>query len=115
MKLRSGLVSNSSSSSFCILGITGRAKGLIFDQILPEDEEEFYSSYGGYGVWTGDGTLSVYGGDEPYYIGLNLEPMLKEWLTLGEMKKRLQIYVAEKYRIILSEAYIELQYGECGN
>lgn len=72
MKVRKGFVSNSSSSSFCIVGV----------QYSEEDIEKLYDQFTNANLWPE--RIGDYG---PYTVGLSIEKML-DTETLGDFKKR---------------------------
>jgi hypothetical protein len=123
MKIRSGFVSNSSSSSFIAIGI-GKKWGkpnTKFNDILkallgcaPEDityevlERYWYE----YGQCKKDG-ISFYTSDtEPFFIGMDLIEGIKKDKKLSELKKELKVLVKDKLNITLPLKEIELRVGE---
>lgn len=78
MKIRTGFVSNSSSSSFCILGIESNNEKLNLseNEILELDNTDLIHEYG-----IGDG-------NESEYMGMNPEQM-KDEETLLQFKQRI--------------------------
>jgi hypothetical protein len=113
MKIRYGFVSNSSSSSFLIVGVT---ENNIIDKIikakdLTREEIEENLSFGCY-----DGEdIEFLGSEEICYAGvelneeeMNLKPLIMIKQEFAEMMKK-------KYRIVIPIEKIGLHYGEVGS
>jgi hypothetical protein len=99
MKIRNGFVSNSSSSSFCIVGVSTRFDVDDADEVIKEltpeaaakfeeNEHDFYDLVDDYGLVyaCGDETGDVIGADIDY---------LKDDVTLGDYKKEVASNLAK--------------------
>jgi len=113
MKIRTGFISNSSSSSFCIVGLADHFYLYeIFRQMgIDELEKSEYLGYGTYKV--PDEHLECYGCDEPDYLGFSSN--LLEHNNIFELRQKLINYIKEKYNINIPPERIGLHYGEVGN
>jgi hypothetical protein len=110
MKIRTGFVSNSSSSSFVAVGI-GKQYGkdnTKFNDIIkallgcdPEDVtyETLEMYWSDYGSCVKDG-ITVYTSDaEPFFVGLNLLKGIEADKRLSEMKAELKQTIKDKLNI----------------
>jgi len=110
MKIRQGFVSNSSSSSFLIVGVSAHRSGVKerVKELMEKDgcnEDEM-----GYGVGEGRNFM-YYGGYEIDYIGLDAEKMLMKDMTVSEIRTEF-IKRANKLGWTPNPKDIELYYGE---
>ncbi len=112
MKVRHGFVSNSSSSSFLIVGIDSYRHNELFEQIMELDH--FNDEDYGYGI-SGHGDKFIYYGSsyEPDYIGIDVAEML-ETMTLPAIREHVHNMFAS-YGIDVPIAMIDLHYGEVGD
>jgi len=115
MKYRNSFVSNSSSSSFVIVGISD---DVIMKQIAEQDgkfsEGEYHDVNCDYGI---DESCSInyYGSwGEPYYMGVDISKKMEEQI-LPELKKEFQEKVKEEYGLDIPLDKIKLHYGEVGD
>jgi hypothetical protein len=115
MKIRNGFVSNSSSSSFCIVGIDLEPGNILYEILEIDPEKDYY----GHGMYNerADG-LVVYGdGYEYCSVGLEAEEVLKD-RTLPQAYDYIKKFLAEEYNIddnILKRNPPRLIYGEAGD
>jgi len=115
MKYRNGFVSNSSSSSFVIIGVSDDT---IMQQIAFKDgkfeDGEYRDVDCDYGI-DHSCALNYYGScGEPYYIGMDISKKLEEKI-LPELKKEFKQKVEEEYKIDIPLNKIEFYYGEVGD
>ena len=117
MKIRNGFVSNSSSSSFIAVGIP-ISIGYDYRNINPKFRELVEKMVGVAienidgdaldPIWAGNGEcgkdgVSLYTVDcEPFFVGLDLMPGLKEDKTLSEMKRDFVTLVDDKFGVKIS-------------
>jgi hypothetical protein len=117
MKYRTSFVSNSSSTSFCIIGIStydAPYKSLL-KQLKPTGVK-YEDWYGGHGWFPlNDKHLYGYGnGDEyPDYIGFDIKEL--ENKNLKQVRKKFVAYIKMAYNVDIDERQVNLFYGEVGN
>lgn len=115
MKFRNGFVSNSSSSSFLIVGVSDDS---LMRQIAEKDGKYFDGEYQdvdcNYGV-DSSSTINYYGSwGEPYYMGVDISDKLENQI-LPELRKEFQEKIKEEYGIDIPLDKIKLHYGEVGD
>ena len=115
MKIRQGFVSNSSSSSFVIVGVSDKA---IMREIASKDgkflDGEYIDIDCGYGIDYSN-PLNYYGYyNDPYYIGLDIYKKLEEKI-LPNLKKELQEKLKKDYNLEVPLHLIKFHYGEVGD
>lgn len=117
MKIRNGFVSNSSSSSFLIVGVNNYGDVRLSQLAVADGVED------GFGAYNTGKTLVFLGGeyeyDEKYnpikytpdYVGVEAEQALIDGRTVVELKKEF-LEKAEALGITFSEKEVTLYYGE---
>ena len=115
MKIRNGFVSNSSSSSFIIVGFTDDT---YMKQIAEKDgkfeDGEYRDVECNYGV-DDSCALTYYGSyGEPYYIGIDISKKIENKI-LPELRKELKDKVKDEYGLDIPLDKIKLFYGEVGD
>jgi hypothetical protein len=125
MKLRFGFVSNSSSSSFLIVGASCsyRSSDRRGNQLAVADkvslEDGFGGEYNGKSLvflggefdWDTEDAEVMRDSYEPYYVGIYAEEALKAGKTVLELKKEF-IEAAKKLGVTYTENEVDLHYGE---
>ncbi len=116
MKIRKGFVSNSSSSSFIIVGVTDSD---IMQQIAMKDgkfnDGEYTDVECSYGI-DSSSSFNYYGSyGEPYYIGVDISERLNKDVTLSELRNEFQKKAKDLYNIDIPIDKIKLHYGEVGD
>lgn len=112
MKIRNGFVSNSSTSSFLIVGTEDDT---LIDMIikakkLTKEEIEEEMSFGMYE----SGDINFYGSEEICYAGAELDEKDLDVKPLLFMKQDLVNILKNEYKITVPIEKIHLIYGECG-
>ena len=110
MKIRTGFVSNSSTTSFCIIGVDNEA---IVDKLLQACgyDNEWYHQSKSFGAAEAD-SLTFYGDyNKPYWAGLDADTLLVD-KTLPQAREWFIKYVQDKLNITLSQGDVRLRYGE---
>ncbi len=117
MKIRNGFVSNSSSSSFLIVGVNSYGDDRLSQLAVADGVED------GFGGYNNGKTLVFLGGESDYdekynptnyrpdYVGVEAEQALKNGRTVVELKKDF-LARAEVLGFTFSEEEVDLHYGE---
>jgi len=111
MKIRIGFVSNSSSTSFCVIGIEN---DLWIDLILEKagvDRESI--SHPDQGVFNIIKGFNCYGDYTPRILGLDAKTSL-DTMTLPQSKEHFKEVVNKKFGLNIPIEHIRLLYGEAG-
>lgn len=116
MKIRNGFVSNSSSSSFLIVGVSGYNDPRLARLAIADKWEEGWGGHHegktliflGSEYEYGDGEPTNY---QPYHVGIDAEQALKDGKTVSELRKEF-IEKAKALGVVFSEKEVDLHYGE---
>lgn len=108
MKIKLDYTTNSSSSSFLIVGVD--SEYLIEQLKIAEGKDEIECSHGvDYG-----NVVNFYGSwHYSYYAGIEIDQLM-ETMTLPEIKNYFIYLIKEKYNIDIKEYDVNLHYGEIG-
>jgi len=128
MKIRSGFVSNSSSSSFVAVGIE---KYIKYPKINPKFDAALMALVGKFSddityedldtIWVQSGTcfkdgISLYTSDaEPFFIGIDIEDKIKADKRLSEIKKECQQLFKNNLKVSITLKELQLKIGECSS
>ena len=130
MKIRHSFVSNSSSSSYLVVGMekTWKGENAFFDNILnkllpPVRDSEDDSWYNwidakeiDYGVVKLDDVLCAVVGDEPwkaYVIGVNAASRLQTNLRVSDIAQEMANHLESVYKVKADPSQFILLHGEC--
>jgi hypothetical protein len=124
MKTRAGFVSNSSSSSFCMVGfrvdIENEDDWEILKKVgfLPEDArmgDKDVDTWVDQGVSGTPKGFLVMGSDAPCMVGLDAEGYLADDWRLSQIKERLEEMLREEGVMNVTTEGMYLDYGEAGS
>lgn len=130
MKTRNSFVSNSSSSSFIIVGIDWRnpLHSKIIGATVPSDFNDkddweawhdwIENNYYDYGMaWLDNKLVAVFGeGVADFYdIGIPAVSRFKDDMRLSEIAEEIRVHLKEKYNIESRLSDFQLLSGECGS
>ncbi len=112
MKIRLGFVSNSSSSSFCLVGTSTE---WVIDELATKEGLDFEdgSAQLDYGACHGNNVIFV-GYDEPEVVGIEIDALLEDH-NLKQLRQYFQDLVLAKFQVEIPLTAIDLHYGEWGN
>jgi len=113
MKIRLGFVSNSSSSSFCLVGTS---KKWIIDELAAKEGLNFGKDGNdvlSYGNCSGNHVIFV-GSDGPEVVGIEILKLLEDY-NLKELRQIFRDLVKDKFNVDVPIKSIDLHYGEWGN
>lgn len=112
MKTRVGFVSNSSSSSFCIIGVDDPDIAMELAKMEGLVDPDGYTPLGhGYAVGS---VVNIYGYEKPYWAGIPAEELLKK-MTIPKAIRHFKALIKEKFHITIPLGDIGFYYGEAGD
>lgn len=116
MKVRTGFVSNSSTTSFCIIGVdtTWATEKLL--QACGHDKEWFQETAGFGSAEADNGMMMFYGeyDNGPSWAGLDAETLLVD-KTLPQAREWFVKYIQDKLGVVLLLDSVRLCHGEAGD
>lgn len=114
MRYRDGFVSNSSSSSFLIVGTYNREiiKKVAEKMGKYNPVQDEYSVECSYGYEVND-HFNFYGSYDPEYMGIDVSKKIKSQ-TFQELQKEFQQIIQDKYGVEIHQGDIDLYFGEVG-
>ena len=111
MKTRNGFVSNSSSSSFCIIGTSFKIEEIAKKDGVNSDSFGHGSAEGKVLEYHGNG----FGDDYDEVLGGLEASHLLETMTIPKAKRYLQTMIKDKFGIEVPIDEISFEFGERGN
>lgn len=128
MKIRSGFVSNSSSSSFIAVGF---GKYTMYPKVNPKFDEAVKAMTGKFpdeldyddleAIWCGNGICSkdgiyLYTSDcEPFFVGMDIEEGIIADKRLSEMTRECKKLLKDKLGVSVILKDLEFKNGECSS
>jgi hypothetical protein len=107
MKIRFGFVSNSSSSSFLIVGTDNKS---LIEKLLEKERNSIEDDNSG--VANGD-LVSFIGSDDDYHLaGMEIEGLLRKDFTLKELKQKFIERAKKSLDVDITEDDLDLHFGE---
>jgi len=111
MKIRMDFVTNSSSSSFLIVGTND--EDYINKMIEIENLRDEVESGINYGCLIGE-NIEFWGSYDIYYAGISIYEDLKKGENYNKIKEKFKKLLKDKYNINILDNEINIHYGELG-